>query len=79
MRVRGSKDHWADMEQFTDFHPYLLELQQRSDLPAPFTGEHHWRAKRPAELTAGSHVIEIEATDMFGFADRDYHVVQVVG
>lgn len=66
---------WAVLESVVREDPFLLERKRLEEserpptgrpLPRPRNCHHLWRGTLPADLAPGHHVIEIEATDMFG-------------
>jgi len=85
MRVRGHGD-WTRMEQSPRTDPAYAAAQERDvvaagdkrrPLPEPKVTEHIWVAKLPAGLPVGMHVLEVEATDMFGNVDRGVRIIEV--
>jgi hypothetical protein len=72
---------WREMEQVEGFAPYFadlkrIEAQQQEPLgltlPGPSVTDHLWRGLLPALLPPGTHVVEVETTDMHGkkYTDR---------
>ena len=85
MRVRGHGD-WIRMEQSPRTDPAYAAAQERDvvaagdkrrPLPEPKVTEHIWVAKLPAGLPVDMHVLEVEATDMFGNVDRGIRIIEV--
>lgn len=86
MRIRGHGD-WMTMEPDERTDPYyaaLKALEENSEytlpggkMPRLDTTTHIWVAKLPAELPAGSHLIEVETTDMFGQTYTGYRIFRV--
>ncbi len=85
MRVRGKGD-WVKMQQTEQLWPPYVAARERDvayedrpyrDLPEPQTTPHIWKARLPAGLAAGVHVLEVETTDRFGQTDRDFRLIEV--
>ena len=76
VRMRcGPGDRWRDLEQIEAPDPRFLRLRERDQglqppyraLPQPMLNcPHLWRASLPGDLTPGTHLIEVIATDFFG-------------
>lgn len=76
VRVRIDNGKWQPMNYILDYDPSYLHLLHEWDfaeeLPEgrrPRDAEdcrHLWRAAVPSNLEVGHHVIEVQATDMFG-------------
>ncbi|MCR9295161.1 MAG: calcineurin-like phosphoesterase family protein [bacterium] len=73
---------WTDMQRFEGIAPYFAQLKAIEasldeplglTLPGPSVTNHLWRAMLPPTLPAGTHVLEVEATDMHGkkYVDRE--------
>jgi hypothetical protein len=74
------------MEQSPRTDPTYAAAQQRDviaagnrrpPLPKPKVTEHIWVAKLPAGLPVDMHVLEVEATDMFGNVDLGIRIIEV--
>ena len=85
MRVRGHGD-WTAMRQSPRPDPGYAAAQARDviaagkdrrALPEAKITEHIWAAHLPKGLPAGMHVLEVEATDMFGQTDRGIRIIEV--
>lgn len=67
---------WSDMRFTPDYDPAYLHLLHEWDFaeqlmpgrrpPNPEASTHLWRGSIPTNLAPGKHVIEVQATDMFG-------------
>ena len=78
---------WRVMEQVNGVDPFYLEMKRLeasatppngSPLPGPATTDHLWRAFLPATLPVGTHLIEVEATDVNGKPHVDRQSIRVV-
>lgn len=85
MRVRGHGD-WITMRQSPRRDPLYTASQKRDEvaagtsrkpLPVPALTLHIWAAQLPAGLPPGMHVLEVEATDMFGQVDCGKRILDV--
>ncbi|MEX2592328.1 MAG: calcineurin-like phosphoesterase family protein [Anditalea sp.] len=80
LKVRIDNGEWVKMSFVKDYDPtYLVDLYQwditeellNGRRPSnPQKSTHLWRANIPTNLDAGNHVIEVEATDIFGNQHR---------
>lgn len=80
-------DTWHTMERVEGVDPYYLEMKKLeagptppggSPLPGPSITDHLWRALLPATLPVGTHLIEVEATDVSGKVHLDRRSIRVV-
>lgn len=73
---------WKDMERVDGMDPFFVDMKKGEagpianpgiTLPGPSLTDHLWRAMLPATLPAGTHMIEVETTDMHGkvYVDRE--------
>ncbi len=78
---------WQSMEHVEGVDPYFLEMKrlEASDtppngttLPGPAITDHLWRSFLPAALPIGTHLVEVEATDVNGTAHTDRRSIRVV-
>jgi hypothetical protein len=85
MRVRGHVD-WTAMEQSPRPDPGYAAARERdvaaagkdrTPLPPPKVTKHIWAALLPLNLPTGMHVLEVEATDMFGQVDQAVRIIEV--
>ena len=85
MRVRGQGD-WQTMPQTPGFDEayrkfqaadQATETKQNRVLPEPRFTYHLWSAPLGVNLPAGFHVLEVEATDMFGQQDHGIRLIEV--
>ena len=86
MRVRGHGD-WITMKPDERSDPYYAALKDLeadtayklpgSSLPGLATSTHIWVANLPADLPAGSHLIEVQTTDMFNQSYTGYRIFRV--
>jgi hypothetical protein len=89
VKVRVDKGEWEKMNFTEDYDPtYLVELYQwdttdklvEGRRPSnPQKSTHLWRANIPTNLETGDHLIEIEATDIFGNqhrASKSYRIAE---
>jgi len=85
MRVRGVGD-WARMERTEREDPAYRAMYQRDQadkdrphvaLPQPEPTPHIWKAKLPAGVVPGVHILEVESKDMFGQIDRGIRLIEV--
>jgi hypothetical protein len=88
VRMRcGPGDQWREMGQVAEPDPAFVRLHERDrklsspyrGLPGPMACPHLWRAPLPEDLPAGTHAIEIVATDMFGNEHRGIRPLLVLG
>ncbi len=72
---------WKEMERVDGVAPYFADLKAVEasqeaplglTLPGPSVTDHLWRAMLPPILPPGTHLVEVEATDMHGkkYVDR---------
>jgi hypothetical protein len=82
----GPGDSWRDLEQVNQPDPAFVRLHERDrglqspfrGLPAPGNCTHLWRGALPEDLPAGTHAIEVLATDLFGNQHEGLKPVRVV-
>ncbi len=88
VRLRIDKQgDWLRLQQRPQADPgYIALRQQNHACPPPDTKvlkheaivtPHIWEVKLPAELTDGVHVLQIEATDMFGQTERKTRLIEL--
>lgn len=86
MRLLPDGD-WREMERVEGVDPYFGDLKEAelgenpplgSPLPGPSLTDHLWRAFLPASMPAGTHMIEVETTDMHGKIYTDRESIRVV-
>jgi hypothetical protein len=84
MRVSGGA--WTRMQNFRGQDPFYLKLKEMEASPKPPTGlklpgasetDHLWKGALPTNLRAGTHVVEVRTTDMFGQTYLDRRIVRV--
>ncbi len=85
MRIDGGT--WTPMEKFKGKDPYYVLMCKAQDSPNPPSGKklygaancvHLWKSSLPRSLTAGTHVIHVRTTDMFGQTYTDCRIIRVV-
>lgn len=84
MRVGGVGD-WVELLRTEEADPYYLEMKKLEEayqlpgrkLPNPARSSHLWKGKLPANLSAGTQFIEVEATDMYGRVHADRRIITV--
>ena len=85
MRI-GDKGGWVTLEKVNAVDPYYAEVREREgaleplpgrELNKPVPSAHLWKASIPKDLPPGSHLIEVEARDMYGKVYRDRRVIRV--
>jgi hypothetical protein len=85
MRV-GEDGAWSSMKQTEREDPYFQALKAREyylppaagrKLPGASKSTHVWAANLPANLAAGTHVIHVRTTDMFGQVFEDERIIRV--
>jgi C terminal of Calcineurin-like phosphoesterase len=78
---------WQEMERVDGVDPYYLEMKKLESsltppngitLPDPSITDHLWRSLLPATLKIGTHMIEVEATDVNGKSHVDRQSIRVV-
>jgi hypothetical protein len=78
---------WQTMEHVEGGDPYFRDLKKLEEGPAPPPGrplpkpqitDHLWRGFLPAQLGLGTHLIEVETTDMHGKTYVDRESIRVV-
>lgn len=78
---------WQAMERVDGVDPYYLEMKKLETsstppngitLPEPSITDHLWRSLLPATLKIGTHLIEVEATDVNGKTHIDRRSIRVI-
>lgn len=86
MRV-GKDGGWVELKKTDEPDPRYVSVREREiaadpegkrHLNEPVNSAHLWKAKLPAGLKVGAHLVEIEATDDNGTLHRGKRVVRVV-
>lgn len=80
---------WQDMERVIEPDPTyvrIFEHEQKLERPEPFLPMrapgpcfHLWKSSVPMDLTEGTHLLEIEATDTFGNTYKETRPMRVIG
>lgn len=82
----GENGSWQKMERVTRPDPDFLAMKALEESPAPPPGlklpkphetPHLWRALFPANPPAGTHLLHVRTTDMFGQTYADRRVVRI--
>lgn len=85
MRI-GETGAWIALEKVLEPDPYYVETRDRemaarpeakNHLNAPILSDHLWKAFLPAGIAAGTHPIQVEATDAYGRLWKDEKVLRV--
>ena len=78
---------WKEMERVDGVDPYFADMKKLEvgpnsvpgiTLPAPSITDHLWRTLLPATLPVGTHMIEVETTDMDNQVYTDRESIRVV-
>jgi len=78
---------WKDMERVDGMDPYFVDMKKLEAgenpiagiaLPGPSITDHLWRILLPATLPVGTHMIEVETTDMDDNVYTDRESIRVV-
>lgn len=78
---------WKDMQRVDGVDPHYLKMKKLEasqsppngiPLPAPSITDHLWRSLLPATLPVGTHLIEVEATDVSGKLHVDRQSIRVI-
>jgi hypothetical protein len=78
---------WQQMERVDGVDPFYLAMKKLEasqtppngvSLPGPSITDHLWRSLLPATLKVGTHLIEVEATDVNGKPHVDRQTIRVV-
>lgn len=87
-RMRMLPDgEWQTMERVDGVDPFFADMKKLeagdfplpgSPLPGPAITDHLWRAFLPAVLPVGTHMVEVETTDMDGHVYTDRESIRVV-
>lgn len=81
------KGPWKEMERVDGVDPYFADMKKLEagpnsvpgiTLPAPSITDHLWRTLLPATLPVGTHMIEVETTDMDNQVYTDRESIRVV-
>ncbi|MDW8208202.1 MAG: calcineurin-like phosphoesterase C-terminal domain-containing protein, partial [Chloroherpetonaceae bacterium] len=82
----GEKGNWIPMQRVDIEDPDYARLKEmeRSDTPPPgrklpeiIKSPHIWQATLPPNAPAGTHVIHVRTTDMFGKTYQDCRVIRI--
>lgn len=82
----GDSGPWTPMQQVSVPDPAYLAMKELEKspkpplgrtLPGPSTPAHLWGANLPANPAAGTHVLHVRTTDMFGKTYRDQRIIRV--
>lgn len=82
----GRDGGWQAMKQTTMLDPAFLAVKQReealqdrtwSEVPKPHRTPHMWKAALPSNLKAGTHLIEVRATEESGKTFIDHRMMRV--
>jgi C terminal of Calcineurin-like phosphoesterase/N terminal of Calcineurin-like phosphoesterase/Calcineurin-like phosphoesterase len=77
---------WQAMERVDGVDPHYLQMKlleasatppNGTPLPAPSVTDHLWRSLLPATLPVGTHIIEVEATDINGKVHVNRRAIRV--
>ncbi len=86
IEMRIGSGNWMKMEPtlrpdptYTRIYDYEQSVSEKPwlKLPAPGDSSHLWEAKLPADLAVGSHLIEVQASNVFGKTYTGRRVVRV--
>ncbi|WP_197356373.1 calcineurin-like phosphoesterase C-terminal domain-containing protein [Aureliella helgolandensis] len=78
---------WKPMERVDGVDPFYTDMKKLeagpfplpgTPLPGPSITDHLWRAFLPAVLPVGTHMVEVETTDMDGHVYTDHESLRVV-
>ncbi len=78
---------WQALERVDGVSPYFADIKKSeasaappngSPLPGPSITDHLWRGLLPALLPEGTHMVEVETTDMHGKVYTDRESIRVV-
>lgn len=81
------KDPWTPMKRVKQHDPNYVATRTRErrlqpkpgrDLPKPSNCDHLWQAQLPADLAAGTYLIEVRSEDQFGVVRTDERFLRVV-
>ncbi len=83
MRVAGG--NWVKLKKHVAKDPYYVAVREREiklnpDAPAlnsPTDSDHLWRGHLPAGTKAGTHLIEVKTTDMYGRTFQGRRVIRI--
>jgi hypothetical protein len=87
MRV-GDAGEWITLRKVEENDPHYVAVRQREiakdpqgkrHLSGPVPSAHLWKGRLPASIAAGSHLIQVEATDAYGRPHQGRRVIRVVG
>jgi hypothetical protein len=89
VRMRcGAGEPWRELEKIDEPDPRFLRLRERDATPQPpyralpqplSECPHLWRGRLPVDLPAGTHLVEVLATDMFGNTHQGRCPLRVLG
>lgn len=86
VEMRVDSGPWRPMQRSVEIDPaFALIVETESqltgkpwrNLPKPKPSTHLWKAKLPAELSTGSHLIDVRSTDMFGQKSSGRRIIRV--
>ncbi len=86
VKMRIDRGDWTVLDKVLEADPFYVETRDREiaaapeskrQLSAPIPSPHLWKGQLPADLTVGSHLIEIEGTDAYGRPHKGYRVLRV--
>ncbi|MBI1312761.1 metallophosphoesterase [bacterium] len=87
VEMRVDSGEWKAMQRSIEIDPAFARIVEAEklltnkpwrDLPKPKNSTHLWKAKLPGSLKAGSHLIDIRSTDMFGQKSSGRRIIRVV-
>ena len=82
----GEDGEWVKMERFSGFDPFAMVMRNvessinphpRNLISEPRETGHLWRAKLPRNPQAGSHMIYVRTTDMFGHTYDGKRIIRI--
>ena len=80
-------DQWITLKKVMEADPFYSATRQReitgklagrSHLSGPIRSDHLWKGNLPGEITPGSHLIEVNATDAYGKTHRSRRIIRVI-
>lgn len=86
MRV-GAGGDWITLSKVEEFDPQYVAIRNREmaiapeanrHLNPPVPSAHLWKASLPADLKAGSRLIDVEASDAYGRVHKAQRLVRVI-
>ncbi len=89
VKMRLAKEGpWIELEKVLEADPFYMASRQReidtgitekSILKEPVPSGHLWKTFLPEGMKAGSHLIEVEATDAYGRTHQGKRMIRLVG